>query len=82
MFDDAKRQGAQGVHSQDLDALMKEHLVTKLTQRLEVDRALNDTEKSFLPGEEVTRLKETTVRLSAEIEEVNDVRRDIAAELS
>lgn len=79
MFDDAKRQGAQRAHWQDLETLMKEHLVTKTTQRLEVDRALNE---SFLPGGEVTRLREKTARLSAEIEEINDVRRDIAAELA
>src|ERR1044071_9853332 len=83
MCEDAKRQGAQKSHWDGLDALMKDHLATRAEERVKIDRMLNDSYKPFLPGVDVPAyLKTAAARLSAEIEEINDVRRDIAAELA
>ena len=83
MFEDAKRQGAQKSHWDGLDALMKGHLATRAQERMKIDRMLNGSYEPFLPGVDVpAQLKTATARLSVEIEEINNVRRDIAAELA
>lgn len=82
MFDDAKRLGAGKTHWLEVDESLKEHLVTRAAKRLEIDRQLNGAYKPFLPGVDVPEyLKKAAAQLATEIEDINEVRRDIAREI-
>lgn len=81
-FDDAKRQGAQTEHLQDLDSMIENYLEGRLRQRSDAELKLRNARKTLVPSVDVPKLEEEIARLSAEIQELKDVRRDIAAELT
>jgi len=77
MFDDAKAGGARGSHWPGLDDILKRDLVSLLNARKQLHEEVPSYPGARVPPPIQRRLDE----VSREIETINQVRRDVAAEM-
>jgi hypothetical protein len=83
MLTDARAKGAQATHWGDIDQILKRESGARSMQRAELRRELDEPRLSILPraGASTAALEDKMRRLDDEIAAIDEMRREVAAEI-